>query len=85
MKKFIFTAAVSAGLLTAFATAFAADVVLCEEMLKSVQAASTTAKLSEADKAAVADLQMKGTERCNADDDAGADTFFADALKLLGK
>ncbi len=85
MKKFIFTAAVSAGLLTAFATAFAADVVPCEEMLKSVQAATTTAKLNEADKAAVADLQMKGTEGCKADDDAGADTFFADALKLLGK
>ena len=34
---------------------------------------------------AVAELQTKGTERCNADDDKRADAFFADALKLAGK
>jgi hypothetical protein len=33
----------------------------------------------------VADLETKGIERCNADDDKRADGFFADALKIMGK
>lgn len=85
MNKFMFAAAISGGLFASFAPAFAADTVPCEDMLKSVQDASSSAKLNDADKAAVADLQLKGTERCKADDDAGADKFFTDALKLLGK
>ena len=54
-------------------------------MLKDVRAAKATAKLNEADKAQVDQLEAKGVERCNADDDKRADEFFAQALKLLGK
>ncbi|OBZ95860.1 hypothetical protein ADU59_09535 [Pararhizobium polonicum] len=59
--------------------------VPCEEMLKTVRAAQATAKLNDADKTKVADLEAKGIERCNADDDSRADTFFQDALSLMGK
>jgi hypothetical protein len=65
--------------------AFADDVVPCEDMLKDLRAAVGSATLNDADKAKVTDLQDKGIERCNADDDARADAFFADAMKLLGK
>lgn len=64
---------------------FAAGPVPCEDMLKDVRAAKATAKLNEADKAQVDQLEAKGVERCNADDDKRADEFFAQALKLLGK
>ena len=57
----------------------------CEDMIKAVKAAITTAKLSDADKATVADLQTKALERCNADDDQRADQFSAQALALLPK
>lgn len=57
----------------------------CEDMIKAVKAAITTAKLSDADKATVADLQTKSLERCNADDDQRADQFSAQALALLPK
>ena len=55
----------------------------CEDMIKAVKAAITTAKLSDADKATVADLQTKSLERCNADDDQRADQFSAQALALM--
>jgi hypothetical protein len=71
----------SNGLLT---SAHAANVP-CEKMLSDLRAAVKSAKLGEADQAKVADLESKGIERCNADDDARADTFFAEALKILGK
>jgi 2-methylisocitrate lyase-like PEP mutase family enzyme len=32
----------------------------------------------------VTELKGKGLERCKADDDAGADAFFEQALKILG-
>lgn len=64
---------------------FAAGPVPCEDMLKDVRAAKATANLNEADKAAVAQFEAKGVERCNADDDKRADEFFAQALKLMGK
>jgi hypothetical protein len=54
-------------------------------MLSDVKAAVESAKLSEADKAKVTDLEDKGLERCKADDDARADALFAQALKILGK
>ena len=87
MTKLAFAAALScAAVFGAFATAaMADDVVPCEDMLKDLRAASDGATLSDADKAKVADLQDKGIERCNADDDARADAFFAAALKILGK
>ena len=59
--------------------------VPCEDMLKQLRAAQAGATLSDVDKKTVADLQAKGIERCNADDDKRADDFFAQALKILGK
>lgn len=59
--------------------------VPCEDMLKDVRAAIETAKLSDADMKKVTDLETKGIERCNADDDKRADGFFTDAMKIMGK
>ncbi len=63
---------------------FAEDVP-CENMLKDLRAAEQGATLSAADAAKLKELEDKGVERCNADDDARADEFFAQALKILGK
>ena len=60
-----------------------AATVPCEDMLKQLRDAETSAKLSEADKAKVADLEGKGVARCNADDDKRADKFFGDALAIV--
>ena len=80
------TPAFGATAFVAMATsAFADDVVPCEDVLKDLHAAVGSAMLSDADKAKIAELQDKGIERCNADDDARADAFFADAMKILGK
>lgn len=57
----------------------------CETSLKDLRAAEATAKLSDTDKTKVAELETKGIERCNADDDKRADDFFAQAMKILGK
>lgn len=57
----------------------------CEVMLKSVTDGLAAAKLSDADKAAALDFKTKATERCNADDDARADAFSAQALALVSK
>lgn len=65
-------------------TSFAASVP-CEEMLKDLRAAQASVTPTAGDKAKVAELEAKGIERCNADDDKRADEFFASALKLLGK
>ena len=59
--------------------------VPCEKMLNDARAAIKSAKLADADKAKANDLMNKGIERCKADDDAGADAFFAEILKLAGK
>jgi hypothetical protein len=66
-------------------TGFAVETVPCEKMLNDLREAEKTAQVSDADKAKVAELQDKGIERCNADDDEHADNFFAAALKILGK
>lgn len=55
----------------------------CEVMLKEVAAGLASSTLAAADKAIAADFQTKGLERCNADDDARADGFSAQALALL--
>ncbi|MBP1807014.1 hypothetical protein [Rubellimicrobium aerolatum] len=56
----------------------------CEDMASALRTALAAAgNLTAADKASVDDLQAKGLERCNADDDARADAFFADALTIL--
>jgi hypothetical protein len=87
--RMIFSAALSTlfviSAMPTLSLAAAANPVPCENMLKDLKAATKDAKLSDADKAKVADLQGKGLERCKADDDAGADTFFADAMKIMGK
>lgn len=57
----------------------------CEELLKTTKDAIPSVTIAAADKAKVDELIVKGTERCNADDDKRADGFFADALKLMGK
>ncbi|WP_370272493.1 hypothetical protein [Pseudooceanicola nitratireducens] len=53
----------------------------CEEMLGQIKAAAATVTDPQI-KTQVADFQSKGTERCNADDDAHADAFFAQGLAL---
>lgn len=53
----------------------------CEEMLGQIKATAATVADPQI-KTQVADFQSKGTERCNADDDAHADAFFAQGLAL---
>ena len=55
----------------------------CEVMLTDLAAGLATTTIAAADKAAVTDFQTKVLERCNADDDARADGFSAQALALL--
>ena len=55
----------------------------CEVMLKQVAAGLATTTIAAADKTSAADFQTKALERCNADDDARADGFSAQALALL--
>jgi hypothetical protein len=57
----------------------------CEDLLASVRSASAATPPAAADKAKFDDLQNKGIERCNADDDKRADDFFGQALGLIGK
>ncbi len=55
----------------------------CEVMLDTFRTTRAGATLTDADVATVDTLQAKGTERCNADDDARADDFFAQGLALM--
>ncbi len=55
----------------------------CEVMLDRFRTTLAGATLSDAARSAVGALQAKGTERCNADDDARADDFFAQGLALM--
>jgi hypothetical protein len=57
----------------------------CEVMLQTLATALTTAKLSPADQTTADDLHAKALERCNADDDAHADEFSAQALALVSQ
>ena len=87
MSKFILAATVSALALTSVlpVVAFAAAAPPpCEDSMKAEKAAFKTAKLSPADTKKVADLEKQGVERCKADDDVGANAFFADAMKIMG-
>lgn len=57
----------------------------CEDMLAQYRAEQGKgAVLDDATKAKVSELEAKGIERCNADDDKRADDFFAQAIKLMG-
>ena len=55
----------------------------CEVMLKEVASGLATTAIAAADKATATDFQTRALERCNADDDARADAFSAQALALL--
>ena len=79
------TAFITAVFLAGFASFAHAAAVPCEDSLKALRAAQETVKLSDADAKKVADLEAKGVERCNADDDKRADQFFSEAMKIMGK
>lgn len=85
MKRFALAVAVGALAVSASMSAALAATAPCEETLKSLRAAEAAATLSAADKTKVSDLEAKGIERCNADDDTRADDFFAQAMKVMGK
>ncbi|WP_137930271.1 hypothetical protein [Mesorhizobium comanense] len=85
MKRFAFALAAAALAVSASISAASAAPAPCEETLKALRAAEGQAKLNTADKAKVLDLESKGIERCNADDDKRADDFFAQAMKVMGK
>lgn len=82
-----FALVIAAGTLAAFGSISAtfAATAPCEDSLKALRTAEATATLSAADKTKVSELETKGIERCNADDDKRADDFFAQAMKILGK
>jgi hypothetical protein len=84
MRKLI-TASCCAFIACAPWTAVLAGPVPCEQMLNDVKSALASAKLNDADKVKVADLQKRGIERCKADADARADELFKQALALMGK
>ena len=83
MKTMIRAALIGALALMIPAVAFAK--VPCEETLKDVRAARSSAQLSDADATKVDDLINKGIDRCNADDDNRANGFFKDAMTAMGK
>ncbi|MBM7046689.1 MULTISPECIES: hypothetical protein [Rhizobium] len=76
---------VLAALVTLPVAAHAAAARPCEDVLKEMRAAKSTAKLSGDDKTKVDALEAKAIERCNADDDKRADGFLEDAMKLMTK
>ncbi|MGX5804602.1 hypothetical protein ACWGS9_25625 [Bradyrhizobium sp. Arg314] len=85
MNKFALAFAFAAvAIATPLASAVAAPTP-CETALKDLRAAETKATPNDADKNKVSELETKGIERCNADDDKRADDFFAQAMKVLGK
>jgi len=55
----------------------------CEVMIKDLAGRLTTVTVPAATKGQIADLQTKALERCNADDDARADAFSAQAIALI--
>ena len=85
MRRFALAIAlVTLALSSSVSSVFAATAP-CEDTLKTLRAAEAAATLSAADKAKVSELEAKGIERCNADDDKRADEFFAQAMKVMGK
>ena len=57
----------------------------CETMIKPLQAQITAGSVKAENLVSVKDFLIKATERCNADDDAHADEFSAQALALAAK
>jgi len=84
MNKFAALALAAVVVASPLSSAFATSTP-CETTLKNLRAAEATAKLNDADKNKVSELETKGIERCNADDDKRANEFFDQALKVLGK
>jgi hypothetical protein len=66
-------------------SAFAADSVPCEDKLATVRTELKSATLDDTNRAEADALLAKGIERCNADDDARANGFFAQIEAILGK
>ena len=85
MKKITQILAAAAALSAALAVSASAAPMPCEQMLKEVKAAIETAQVPAADMDKAKAAEQQGLDRCKADDDAGADQHFAEALKLLGK
>jgi hypothetical protein len=83
MKSILRATVIGALAILVPAAAFAK--VPCEETLKDVRAARSSAKLTAADATKVDDLIGKGIDRCNADDDNRANGFFKDAMTAMGK
>ena len=55
----------------------------CEVMLDTFRTTLASATLTDANRVTLDTLQAKGTERCDADDDARADDFFAQGIALM--
>jgi len=81
----VFTAVAVVCLSLAAPSAWSAKAAPCEDMLKQLRTAVDAAKLSDTDAAKVKELEDKGIERCNADDDKRADDFFDQAMKIVSK
>lgn len=65
--------------------ASAAAAAPCEDMLAQLRAAKAGVTLAAADQVKLDELEAKGVERCNADDDKRADAFFKQGMAILGK
>jgi hypothetical protein len=66
-------------------TDVAGHAIPCEEMLKSLSAVIAEGKIAATDQAKAAELQLKATERCNADDDKRANDLSAQGLALAAQ
>ena len=85
MKKLVLAATLATLTFGSFASLARAESAPCEDVLKTLDDAIKTAKLSDADMKAVTDLKAKAEERCTAEDDKRSDGFVADAMKIMGK
>ncbi|WP_352492884.1 MULTISPECIES: hypothetical protein [unclassified Mesorhizobium] len=85
MNKLVLALALGAVAIASPMSSASAGPAPCEGTLKTLRAAEAEAKLGDTDKTKVSELETKGIERCNADDDKRADDFFAQAMKILGK
>jgi len=85
MNKFALAFALATAAIAAPLASAVAAPTPCETALKDLRAAEAKARPNDADKNKVSELETKGIERCNADDDKRADDFFAQAMKILSK
>ncbi len=73
----------SGGLATSATTDANGHALPCETLLQELRDLSASATLTDDERGAIEALQAQGIERCNADDDAHADAFFATAIALV--